>query len=255
MARIFITGSSQGLGLMAAQLLIAQGHAVVLHARDSARADAASRDAPGAAGTLVGDLLSLDGTKRLAEAANALGRFDAVIHNAGVGYREPAHRTHEELPHVFAVNVLAPYVLTAAMTRPQRLVYLSSGMHHGVEPDLDDITWTKRRWVGSSAYAESKFYDTALAFAVARLWPGVRANAVDPGWVATRMGGAGASGDLGQGHLTQAWLATGDDAPASGEFFFHKTPRAPNARTCDPVVQERLLAECARLSGLDLPDA
>ena len=255
MARIFITGSSQGLGLMAAQLLIEQGHAVVLHGRDSTRAEAAAQAAPGAEATLSGDLQSLAETQRLAEAANALGRFDAVIHNAGVGYREPARQTPDGLPHVFAINVLAPYVLTALMIRPQRLIYLSSGMHHGIEPDLDDIAWTKRRWVGSTAYAESKFYDTALAFAVARRWPNVRANAVEPGWVATRMGGAGASGDLSKGHLTQAWLATSDDAAAraTGDYFFHQKTRAPNPRTRDVAVQEQLIAVCVQHSGVALP--
>ena len=112
---------------------------------------------------------------------------------------------------MFAVNVLAPYLLTALIERPGRLVYLSSGMQHGADLDLGDLQWTRRRWNPSRAYAESKLLDVALAFAMAGRWLAVPSNAVDPGWVPTRMGGPGAPGDLDLGVQTQVWLATGDD--------------------------------------------
>jgi NAD(P)-dependent dehydrogenase (short-subunit alcohol dehydrogenase family) len=255
MARIFVTGSSTGLGLMAAQLLIEQGHRVVVHGRNQARAEEAMAGARGAEAVVVGDLSRLGAMREVAEQANRLGRFDAVIHNAGVGYREPRRvETEDGLPHIFAINVLAPYVLTSLMGRPDRLVYLSSGMHHGVKPDLDDLLWTRRPWQGTQAYAESKLYDVALAFAVARLWPSVRANALEPGWVPTRMGGEGAPGDMSKAHLTQAWLAVGNDALAlsSGEYFFHQALRAPNPVTRVHEVQEKLVNACARLSGVSL---
>jgi NAD(P)-dependent dehydrogenase (short-subunit alcohol dehydrogenase family) len=255
MARIFVTGSSTGLGLMAGQLLIEGGHGVVLHGRDRGRADAAMAAAPGAEAVVVGDLSRIREIAAVADQVNRLGRFDAVIHNAGVGYREPRVETEDGLPHLFAVNVLAPYLLTAWIARPDRLVYLSSGMHHGVAAKLDDLLWTKRSWQGAEAYAESKFYDTVLAFAVARLWPSVRANALEPGWVATRMGGAGAPGDLSKGHVTQAWLAVSNDALAlsSGEYFYHQRLRPPNPGTRRQETQEALLAACASLSGTALP--
>ena len=63
-------------------------------------------------------------------------------------------------------------------------------MHRGANPRLDDLTWTKRAWNPAEAYAESKFLDVLIAFAVARRWPNVLSNALEPGWVATRMGGA-----------------------------------------------------------------
>lgn len=256
MARIFVTGSSTGLGLMAGQLLIEQGHRVVLHGRNRQRADAAMAAAPGAEAAVIGDLSHVREMRAVAEQINRLGRCDAVIHNAGVGYREARRvETEDGLPQVFAVNVLAAYLITVLIERPDRLVYLSSGLHHGVAANFDDLLWRQRRWQGSQAYAESKLYDTVLAFAVARRWPTVRANALEPGWVATRMGGAGATGDLSKGHLTQAWLAVSEDALArsSGEYFYHQALRAPNPVSRDEATQEKLLRACARLSGEALP--
>jgi NAD(P)-dependent dehydrogenase (short-subunit alcohol dehydrogenase family) len=151
----------------------------------------------------------------MAEQLNRIGRFDAVIHNVGVGYREPRRIiTKDRLPHVFAINVIAPYVLTALMEPPTRLVYLSSGMHRMVQANLADVTWEKRTWAGSTAYAESKLYDVLLAFAIARRWRDVLSNALEPGWVPTRMGGPGAPDDIDQAHLTQAWLAVSNDPDA-----------------------------------------
>ncbi|MBV8468064.1 MAG: SDR family NAD(P)-dependent oxidoreductase, partial [Burkholderiales bacterium] len=178
MSRIFISGSSTGLGLMAAELLVQQGHKVVLHARNADRAWEAKRALPQAEAVVVGDLETIEGCMGVANKVNALGRFDAVIHNAAVGYREGHRLTADGLPHVFAINMLSPYILTALMERPDRLVYLSSGMHHHASANLDDILWRKRRWNGSEAYAESKLHDAMLAFTIARRWPEVRANAL-----------------------------------------------------------------------------
>jgi len=257
MARIFITGSSDGLGLMAGQLLADQGHTIVLHARNDARVSDAKRAAPRAEAVVVGDLASIAATKDVAAQVNALGSFDAIIHNAAVGNHEGHRVTSDDLPHVFAINTLAPYILTASIERPKRLVYLSSGMHESADANLDDILWRKRRWDGSSAYSESKLHDTMLAFAVARLWPNALSNAVTPGWVATRMGGAGAPDDLSQAHLTQAWLATSDEAAArtTGGYFHHLRPLEPNPEARDAALQDRLIAICREISGIDLPRA
>jgi NAD(P)-dependent dehydrogenase (short-subunit alcohol dehydrogenase family) len=255
MARVFVTGSSTGLGLMAGQLLVEQGHRVVLHARNQARADDSRRPLPEAEAIVIGDLASVASAKRLAEAVNRLGRFDAVIHNAGVGYRERTRsETEDELPLVFTVNVLAPYVLTALIEKPARLVYLSSGMHRGASAHLDDLAWRKRPWQGSEAYAESKLHDVLLAFGIARRWSDVLSNAIEPGWVATRMGGPGAPDDLDQAQRTQVWLAVSDDPAArvTGGYFYHMRPRPTNPQATDPQLQDRLLAECERLSGVSL---
>ncbi len=257
MARVFITGSSDGLGRMAAQLLIEQGHKVVLHARNEQRGRDARTAVPGAEAVLSADLSSLRQTKALADQVNASGAFDAVIHNAGVGYRSAQRvKTEDGLPLEFAVNTLAPYVLTALIHRPKRLVYLSSGLHQGGDASLKDLTWEERRWQGLQAYSDTKLHDVLLAFAVARLWPDVFSNAVEPGWVATKMGGAGAQDDLDQGHRTQVWLATSDDpaAKVTGKYFYHMELRKPHAATHDIVTQDKLLKACEQLSGVSLPN-
>jgi NAD(P)-dependent dehydrogenase (short-subunit alcohol dehydrogenase family) len=257
MSTVFITGSADGLGHRAARRLVDAGHEVVLHARSPQRAQEAADAVPGAAGALAGDLSSIADIRALAEQADQRGRFDAVIHNAGVGYREPRRvETVDGLSHVFAINVLAPYLLTALMIRPARLVYLSSGMHHGGDPSVDDLQWRERRWSGAQAYADSKLFDLVLACAVARRWPAVLSNAVEPGWVATKMGGAGAPDDLARGDETQAWLAVSDEPAAlvSGRYFYHLAEREPAPAANDPRVQDALLDACARLTGVTLPD-
>ena len=255
MARVFVTGSSDGLGLMAAKLLIEQGHEVVLHGRNEARSRDALAAAAGAQGAVSGDFPTIVGARAVADEVNRLGHFDAVIHNAGIGSREPRRvETQPGVSSVFAVNVLAPYVLTALIQRPKRLVYVSSGMHRGVRPHMDDLMWTKRAWSASSAYAESKLCDVLLAFAVARRWSDVISNALEPGWVRTKMGGPGAPGDLRQGSVTQAWLAVSDDelARSTGGYFYHQRPTAPNPIASDVGAQEELLALCRRITGIPL---
>jgi NAD(P)-dependent dehydrogenase (short-subunit alcohol dehydrogenase family) len=256
LARVFISGSSTGLGLMAGQLLVEQGHQVVLHARNKSRAEQARGALPQADDVVIGDVSTISEMRRVGEQVNKLGRFDAVIHNVAVGYREGQRKTADGLPHVFATNSLAPYVLTALIEKPKRLVYLSSGMHRSAQASVGDLAWTKRSWAGAQAYAESKLHNVLLALAAARRWPDVLSNALEPGWVATRMGGPGASDDLDQGHRTQVWLAVSDDPAArvSGEYFYHMRRRAPNPDAHDEALQEEFIEACRRLTGVALPD-
>lgn len=255
MARVLITGSSDGLGRMAAQLLVAKGHRVVLHARNKARAQDARSAVPEADSVVVGDLASIAQTRSVAEQANRLGAFDAVIHNAGMGYREPGRvATEDGLPIVFAVNSLAPYILTALMDKPKRLIYVSSGLHKNGDASLQDLAWRERPWKGEQAYCDSKLHNILLAFAVARRWPSVLSNALQPGWVATKMGGPEATDDLDAGHRTQVWLATGEEpeAKVTGEYFYHMQLYTPAEATRDVERQEKLVECCRHFSGVGL---
>jgi NAD(P)-dependent dehydrogenase (short-subunit alcohol dehydrogenase family) len=253
MAIIFITGSTDGLGRAAAQTLIEQGHHVVLHARTPERAEAVADLAARANGMVIGDLSSATETRRIADQVNRIGRMDTIIHNAGV-FLSSRDATPDGHAATLAVNTLAPYVLTALITRPRRLIYLSSGMHRSGERSLQDIGWLERRWDGSQAYSDSKLYVTALAFAIARRWPDVLSNAVDPGWIPTKMGGPGAPGNLEEGQITQTWLAVSDDPAAlvSGGYWHHRKQESPAAAVTDPRFQDQLLAKLEDLTGVAL---
>jgi NAD(P)-dependent dehydrogenase (short-subunit alcohol dehydrogenase family) len=241
MARVFVTGSADGLGRLAAQTLLDEGHEIVVHARTSERLGAVRDLSARGAAVVVGDLSDPEQTRSIARDVNRLGRMDAVIHNAGV-YTGP---------QVLPVNVVAPYLLTALIDRPKRLIYLSSGMHRSGRPCLDGIDWSGRR---AGSYSDGKLFVTTLAVAVARLWPDVLSNAVNPGWVPTRMGGLGAPDDLRLGHLTQEWLATSDDPDArtSGGYWYHQRQIEPHPAVRDPKFQAQLLDDLARFTSTDL---
>ena len=204
MARIFVTGSSDGLGRAATRSLLSEGHEVVLHARSDERASTLADLASLGAGVVIGDLRSAVDVRRIADQVNTIGRMDAVIHNAGIYTAPNRGSTPEGHAVILAVNTLAPFMLTALIEYPDRLVYLSSGLHRGGEGSLRDLDWTKRAWDPGRAYAESKLHVVALAFLLARRWPKVLSNAVDPGWVRTRMGGASAPVDIDTGHAELA---------------------------------------------------
>ncbi|HEX3790389.1 MAG TPA: SDR family NAD(P)-dependent oxidoreductase [Pseudonocardiaceae bacterium] len=255
MARVLITGSSDGLGLIAARRLLGEGHEVTLHARNADRAEQTRAALPAAETVLVGDLSSIAQTRELAARANDLDRFDAIIHNAGVGFRQRHQVTVDGLVPTFAVNVLGPYLLTALVTPPARLIYLSSGTHTGGDPDLSDLGWQRRPWAAPQAYSDSKLFDVVLAFAVARRWPRVLSNSVTPGWAPTKMGGPGAPDDLDLASVTQAWLAVSDDpaATVTGRYFCHQREHDTHPAAHDTTVQDGLLDRCAEFTGTPFP--
>ena len=239
MAKVFITGSSDGLGKMAASLLIKEGHEVVIHARNQQRAKDAMRSVPGAKSCLIADLSDIGETKDLAKQANQLGRFDAIIHNAGV-----YNATSQQIIHV---NTLAPYILTCLIMKPDRSVYLSSGDHKHGTPNLGDLAEG-----GRISYADSKLHDVMLAMIVARRYPKIYSNSVDPGWVPTKMGGSGAPDDLDKGYETQVWLATSNDPKAlvTGRHFHHKREVSHRPEADDIGLQEKFLLACEGLTGI-----
>jgi NAD(P)-dependent dehydrogenase (short-subunit alcohol dehydrogenase family) len=254
MARIFITGSTEGLGRAAALALLDDGHEVVLHARNASRGASIDGLANRAFGVVIGDLGSAQETHDVADRVNSIGRMDAVIHNAGI-YIDPQRvATPEGHARTLAVNVLAPYVLTAEIERPARLIYIGSNMHRSGDASLHDIDWTSRRWSGVQAYSDSKLFLAALAFSAARRWPDIHSNVVDPGWVPTRMGGPSAPDDLELGHTTQVWLAVSDEpgATGSGGYWYHRRRQAPAPAVADVGFQDALLDELRRISGVPL---
>jgi NAD(P)-dependent dehydrogenase (short-subunit alcohol dehydrogenase family) len=227
---------------MAAKVLADQGHEVVLQARNANRAKYALEKVPNAIAVVSGDLAVIDEIRQVADQANALGSFDAVIHNAGV-----YHAADDE---IFTVNVLAPYLLTCLIERPNRLIYLSSGLHQGGRVNLESLSETHR-----VSYSDSKLYVLMLAKAVARLWPDVCSNAVDPGWVPTKMGGPGAPDDLQKGYETQVWLAVSNNekATVSGRYFFHQKEKAYNQVSDNIKFQDLFLTVCEEITQVSFP--
>lgn len=241
MSRILVTGSADGLGRAAADTLLSQGHEVVVHARNPGRAADLSDLVDRGAHVVVGDFADRDAVRAIAAELADAAPLDAVVHNAGVWSGRA----------VMPVNVVAPYLLTALLPAPRRLVYLSSGSHFSGRPVLDGVDWSGRT---PGSYGDSKLFVTALAAAVARLRPGVPSNAVDPGWVPTRMGGPGAPDDLELGHRTQEWLVTSDDPQAltTGGYWYHQERQEPHAAVHDTAFQDRLLKVLAQETGTAL---
>lgn len=252
MARFFITGSSDGLGSLTAKRLVAQGHQVILHARNAERARDAAAACPGAKSVLVADLSSVDETKALAAEADKHGPYDAVIHNAGVYLGAERIPGKSGLPTLFTVNTLAPYLLTCLMARPKRLVYVSSSMHAGGRPNLG-VEEDKK--ILKSGYSDSKLHNVMLAKAFARRWPEVGCYSVDPGWVPTKMGGPSAPGRVEDGVDSFVMLALGEGEAGwtRGGYFLNSRETKPSAVADDVKLQDQLLAELAEISGVPVP--
>lgn len=255
MARIFITGSAQGIGAECARQLLDLGHEVVLHARDDARAAAAMDANPGASAVVTGDLASIEQTRALASAASEHGPYDAIIHNAGIGGGAPERvETADGLERVFHVNVVGPYVLTALMSVAPRMVYLTSGLEADGVWTPEDLQWTRREWNGMQAYSDSKLHDSMLAFEVAARHPESIVSTVDPGWIKTQLGGPNAWDEVADGAETQVWLAVSDDADAtvSGRYVKRRETHEPNPIVQDADARAALVAELERLTGVAL---
>lgn len=251
MARIFITGSSDGIGQAAARILAEKGHSVVLHARNADRAATTHRAVPKAEAVLVGDLRSITEIKRLAQEAE--GPFDAIIHNAGIGYGGTSSReiTSDKLSAVFSVNTLAPYILTCLMEKPtSRLLFMSSDSHYGGDESLRNITQ-------SHSYSDSKLHDTMLANAFARRWgEDIQVVSMHPGWVRTKMGGMMAPGGMDKPAKALADWAAGQGKLAglrSGAFFTTSGEDSAHPGAGNVSKQEELLRICREVSGVGVP--
>ena len=256
MVRVFVTGSSDGIGLAAAKLLASHGHQVTLHARNASRAAEAQQALPAAERVLVADISNVAGAKDLAAQANASGPWDCVVHNAGLGFTGTKWKTEDGIAATFAVNTLAPYVITSLMEKPKRLLYLSSSLHMSGDANLEDVTWAKRweRHDAMQAYSDTKLHDVMLAEAVARRWPDVQSCSLDPGWVKTKMGGSGAPGTTEKpaGAIAEFAAGTGVTSGQTGVYFNPSGIQKPHKGALRDEQQDRLITLCEEMSGSKL---
>jgi NAD(P)-dependent dehydrogenase (short-subunit alcohol dehydrogenase family) len=241
MAKIFITGSTDGLGLLAAKSLSSQGHEVYLHARNQQRKEEVSENIKEPKGIFVADLSDITQVKQLAKEVNDSGKFDAIIHNAAV-YTASGR-------DIFTVNVLAPYTLTCLIEKPKRLIYVSSDMHLGGQSKLKDLQSN----FNNITYSDSKLQVLMLCKFFARHISDMFINALHPGWVPTKMGGKSAPDNLQKGYETQVWLSVSNDKDAlvNGNYFFHQKQSRYSAEADELIKQDELAALCSEMSGVN----
>ncbi|MEM1506185.1 SDR family NAD(P)-dependent oxidoreductase [Domibacillus sp. 8LH] len=246
--RILVTGSTRGLGQLAAMYLIERGHQVVVHARSESRAEDVRRDLPNALGVVIGDFSDLEQTRQLADQINEFGTFDVIIHNAGV-YGAPA----EEMLNV---NSLSPYILTSLVNKPQHLIYISSDQHLEGNLKVEEIVSD----TPSINYSDTKLQILALAMTVSRYWPDIQVNAIQPGWVPTLMGFHNGNkttpDDLRAGYMTYVWLAEGieEGTDATGKYFFQSEEDSNvNPVIYDEPSQDQLIEAYETKTGIPFP--
>ena len=268
---VAITGATSGIGAVAALRLAEMGARIVFTARDGARADALQARLKAAGGgdhqVVMADLSVLDEMKRVGAAFAALPRLDVLINNAGALFgrrRESA----DGLEMTFALNHMAYFVVTmgalARLEAGARIVNVASGAHARARLDFDDLQ-AMRRYRGFAVYSATKLCNILFTRALTRRLPhGVSANALHPGFVATRFGD-GAGGWLGRavgvakrltaispqdGAKTIMHLAASPDVEGiSGGYFYRCRPCAPARQACDDDDAERLWKISAVLAG------
>ncbi len=252
MTTICITGSTDGIGRATAEVLAGAGHRVLVHARNRDRGRQVVDELGGDVELVTGDLASLAEVRRLAEQIRAAGPLDVLVHNAGVWVRNGTpKRSADGFETTFAVNVLAPHLLTALLADDlrgragARLVWLGSGMAGSGRPDAAD---PGRATDASRAYSDSKASDVALAGAWGRRLPAVGSAALDPGWVKTKLATAGAPGTVASSATALAALCTEADL-SRGLYWKGRSPVTVPSRVRDPSFQDRLAETCDRLAG------
>ncbi len=247
MTTVCLTGSTDGIGLAAARQLVAEGHRVVVHGRSEERGRPVADELD--ADLVVGDLAVLAEVRGLADQLRDLGGVDVLAHNAGVWVRDETPRvTVDGFETTFAVNVLAPHLLTSLLGDAvrSRLLWLGSGMAGSGRPKPTALGGSREP---RQAYADSKACDVALALGWARRRPDLVVAAVDPGWVKTKLASGGAPGEVEQGGDGLAFCCTADlgDEP----YWKDRAPTTVPGRLRDAGLQDSLLRELDRLAGLE----
>ena len=176
----------------------------------------------------------------------------ATTDNAGIGYGATSSKeiTSDGISAVFAVNTLAPYILTCLMEKPKsRILFMSSDSHFGGDETLKDCTT-------SFSYANSKLHDTMLSKAFARRWTDVQSVSMHPGWLKTKMGGSSAPGTTAKSSQVLTEWSAGEGFAAklsSGAFFTTDGEQSPHGGADNIKKQEELMKICRDISNVAVP--
>jgi NAD(P)-dependent dehydrogenase (short-subunit alcohol dehydrogenase family) len=247
MSRVLVTGSNDGIGAGIAEILATNGHQVVRHARNAGRAVAGEE-------FVLGDFASLTGVRAMAAKLREQPPLDVIVHNAGWASPDEVRPVTEDgFEQTFQIHVLAPYLLTALLPLPRRIVFVNSDSIRRGVLDPADLNHEKE-WTSAAAYADSKLAQAALTLGLARRYPDVLINAVHPGWVRTKMSPPEAPLDIAEGAGTPVWLATSNDpdATVTGAYFQLRKQVRLNEALFDVDLQDAVLAACAELTGVAL---
>jgi retinol dehydrogenase-14 len=273
---VLVTGASSGIGRATALGLAAMGAHVAITGRDRLRTEDVAREIEAAGGmkveVFVADLSSQAQVRRLAsEVLAGLPRIDVLINNAG-GYWATRHITVDGLERTFAVNHLAPFLLTNLLrdrlerSAPARVVTVASNAHTTGRIDFDDLQG-ERSYSGSRAYSQSKLATVLFTYQLARRLRGsaVTANALHPGVVRTSFGAADPARiqrllipllrpvmkSPARGAATSIHLASASELEhVSGRYFANRRPTKSSPRSNDQAVAARLWEASADLVGL-----
>ena len=274
---VLVTGGSGGIGKATALGLATMGAHVAITGRDRDRAEGAADEIRAAGGgkvdAFVADLSAQAEVRRLAdEVLHKLLRIDVLVNNVG-GFWNTRHITADGLEHTFALNHLAPLLLTNLLldrlkqSAPARVVTVSSNVHAMGRIDFDDLQG-ERSYSGARAYNQSKLANVLFTYELVRRLgtaTAVTANALHPGVVRTSFG-AEDPGSMQrlftpvmkafmkaptQGAATSIRVASAPDlAPVTGCYFANGKPRRSGKRSYDEATAARLWQVSADLVGL-----
>jgi NAD(P)-dependent dehydrogenase (short-subunit alcohol dehydrogenase family) len=274
---VLVTGGTGGIGKATAAGLAELGARVGITGRDQDRAAAAAADIHAATGSRAVDIFAADmsaqaGVRRLADQVlDTYPRLDVLVNNVG-GFWAHRHVTADGLEHTFALNHLAPFLLTNLLldrltaSAPARIVTVSSGAHAQGRLDFNDLQG-ERNYSGQRAYSQSKLANVMFTYQLARRLEGigVTATAAHPGVVATSFGTEDHAAQLGimiriarpfmktpsQGALTPIYLASCPEAEGvTGQYFADRKPKTSSKASYDTAAAGRLWQASAALTGL-----